>query len=585
MEVDERTIVSDKSASENAAGHSNEKPVSEKRRRWNRIIVFFSLQLSLFLAALDNTIVATSLPRIGSEFQQMAISAWVVNSYILTLDSFQPLFSKFSDIFGRKYVLVVGIIVFLLGSVLCGVSKTMLMLIICRAVQGIGAASVFVIISDLVPLEKRGSYQGIVNAVFAVASVFGPLIGGSLTDYVSWRWNFYINLPIGGVAVVILVIFLHLPMEKQDLKTKLKRVDYAGNFLVLAAATLLLLAMNFGGQTFPWKSAAVIVPFILVGVLVALLVVVEVKYAREPLLPPRLFKNRSVVSVLISNVFFGLTFFAAVYYLPIYFQIVRNDTAMWSGIRLIPMQMMICVFSTAAGFFISKFGIYRPLITIGMTLLTLCIGLISLFDVDTSWSMVYGITVIGGTGMGLMFSSTIIALQAAVETKDIAVVTGLNNFSRVLGGALGVAIASAVLNSFLQKNLPGVLPEQYVQEVFNSPEYIRNGLPEEYILLATEVYVDSLRYVWYILIAMSSVGLLSSFFTKHHPLRRPPPPQPAADNAANGNNGSENGNSNSNTAAEAATENAANDDTSSEHHVAVEISNKPEAMQQVSCRG
>lgn len=178
--------------------------------------------------------------------------------------------------------------------------------------------------------------------------------------------------------------------------------------------------------------------------LIALLVVVEVKYAREPLLPPRLFKNRSVVSVLISNVFFGLTFFAAVYYLPIYFQVVRGDSAMWSGIRLIPMQMMICVFSTAAGFSISKFGIYRPFITTGMALLTLCIGLLSLFDVDTNWSskycvwgkdwirngnvksgflllllVIYGITVIGGTGMGLMFSSTIIALQAAVEKQDI----------------------------------------------------------------------------------------------------------------------------------------------------------------------
>ncbi|KAI7885738.1 MFS general substrate transporter [Lichtheimia hyalospora FSU 10163] len=579
MEVDEKTIVSEKSPPGNETDHATEKPVTEKRRRWNRIIVFFSLQLSLFLAALDNTIVATSLPRIGSEFHEMAISAWVVNSYILTLDSFQPLFSKFSDIFGRKYVLVVGIIVFLLGSVLCGVSKTMLMLIICRAIQGIGAASifsmVFVIISDLVPLEKRGSYQGIVNAVFAVASVFGPLIGGSLTDYVSWRWNFYINLPIGGVAVIILVIFLHLPMEKQDLKTKLKRVDYAGNFLVLAAATLLLLAMNFGGQTFPWKSAAVIVPFVLVGVLVALLVVVEVKYAREPLLPPRLFKNRSVVSVLISNVFFGLTFFAAVYYLPIYFQIVRGDSAMWSGIRLIPMQMMICVFSTAAGFSISKFGIYRPFITIGMTLLTLCIGLISLFDVDTNWSMIYGITVIGGTGMGLMFSSTIIALQAAVEPKDIAVVTGLNNFSRVLGGALGVAIASAVLNSFLQKNLPGALPEQYMLEVFNSPEYIRNGLPEEYLHAATEVYVESLRYVWYILIAMGSVGLLSSFFTKHHPLRRPPPPPPATDNETNSDN---NGSSNNTTA-----DNVESNDAS-DNQVIVEI-NKPESVHQVACRG
>ncbi|KAI9317564.1 major facilitator superfamily domain-containing protein [Dichotomocladium elegans] len=483
-----------------------------------------NLQLSLFLAALDNTIVATSLPRIGSDFEGMAIVSWVVNSYVLTLDAFQPLFSKFSDIFGRKYVLVGGILIFLLGSVLSGVSKTMIMLIVCRAIQGIGAASifsmVFVVISDMVPLEKRGSYQGIVNAVFAISSVFGPLIGGSLTDYVSWRWNFYINLPLGGVAVVILVIFLHLPTEKQNLMQKLKRVDYAGNVLVLAAATLFLLAMNFGGQTFPWKSAAVIVCFVLTGVLVAVLVVVEMKYAAEPLLPPRLFKNRSVVSVLSLNVFFGIVFFAVVYYMPIYFQIVRGDSATWSGIRLIPMQMMVCVFSTAAGISISKFGIYRPFMTIGMSLLTLMVGLLSILDAHISFSKIYGITVIGGCGMGLMFSSTIIGLQAAVEPNDIAVVTGLNNFSRVLGGAIGVAVASTILNSTLQKGLGGSVPSEFAAIIYAAPEFIRNGLPEEYMELAIDEYVKALRVVWYVLIGLGACGFICSLFTKHYSIHR-----------------------------------------------------------------
>ncbi|KAI9247682.1 major facilitator superfamily domain-containing protein [Phascolomyces articulosus] len=513
---------------ENEPEEDEKKAVMKKRIAI--ILTFFSLQLSLFLAALDNTIVATSLPIIGSDFQSMAISSWVVNSYVLTLDAFQPLFSKFSDIFGRKYILMFGIVIFLIGSVLCGASQTMIMLIVCRAIQGIGAASifsmVFVIISDLVPLEKRGSYQGLVNAVFALASVFGPLIGGSLTDNASWRWNFYINLPIGGVALVILFFFLHLPTQKQNLKEKLKRIDYAGNFLVLAAATLFLLAMNFGGQTFPWKSAAVIVPFVLAGVLVAVLVVVEKKYATEPLMPPRLFKNRSVVAILLVNLFFGLAFFATVYYLPIYFQVVRGDSATWSGIRMIPMQMVIAVLSTFSGLFISKTGIYRPLVTIGMAFLTLCLGLFSLFDVETSWSMIYGFTVVGAAGIGMIFSSTIIAIQAAAEPRDIAVVTGLNNFSRILGGALGVAIASAVLNSSLRKDLPAVIPMEYAEMIAQSPEYIRHGLPEEYFGPTVEVYVDSLRFVWHILVIMSGVGFLSSVLVKHHPLRqRGPPPK------------------------------------------------------------
>lgn len=168
------------------------------------------------------------------------------------------------------------------------------------------------------------------------------------------------SLPIGGVALVILVFFLRLPVPKQGLKEKFKRIDYVGNLLVLAATTLFLLAMNFGGQTFPWKSAAVIACFVLCGVMIILLCVVESKFAAEPLMPPRLFKNRSVVSVLLVNILFGLTFFAALYYLPYYFQIVRGDSAMWSGIRLIPMQMVVCVISTAVGVTISKLGFYRP---------------------------------------------------------------------------------------------------------------------------------------------------------------------------------------------------------------------------------
>ncbi|KAG0187128.1 hypothetical protein DFQ28_006827 [Apophysomyces sp. BC1034] len=442
----------------------------------------------------------------------MAIVAWVATAYIVTFDAFQPLFSKFSDIFGRKWILVFGISLFLLGSVLCG------------------AAQVFVIISELVPLEKRGSYQGLINAVFALSSVFGPLIGGSFTDYVTWRWNFYINLPIGAAALLVLILFLQLPTPKDSFWEKIKRIDYAGTAIVLAFATLFLLALNFGGQMFPWKSAAVIVPLVLSGVLVALLVVVEAKFAKEPLMPPHLFKNQSVVSVLGTNIFFGIVFFAMVYYLPIYFQVVRGDSAMWSGIRMIPMQMIICVFSTASGIFISKTGIYRPLLAVGMGLITLCIGLVSLFDVETSWSKIYGFTIIGGIGMGCIFSSSIIALQASVAPKDLAVVTGLGNFARILGGALGIAIASAALNSSLQQQLPMVIPPELAALVISSSEYVRRGLPPQYLDATLRVYIDGLRLIWHVMIPMSGIGFICGFFMKHYEMRKPkapssPPPE------------------------------------------------------------
>ncbi|KAG2231343.1 hypothetical protein INT48_006555 [Thamnidium elegans] len=483
----------------------------KKKEKMGRILTFIGLQIALFLAALDGTIVSTALPKIGSEFEQMSIVSWVATAYILTFDAFQPLFSKFSDIFGRQVILYFGI-------------ANMVMLIVARAIAGIGGAGilsmVFIIFTDLVPLEQRGSYQGIVNAVFALSSVFGPLIGGSFTDYVSWRWNFYINLPIGAIAVVVLVLFLRLPTPQGKLSEKLKRVDYAGTMIVLAFATLFLLALNFGGQTFPWKSAAVIIPLVLSVLLVGLLVIVESKYAKEPLMPPRLFKNRSVVSVLITNWFFGMTFFAALYYLPVYFQVVRNDSAMWSGIRLIPMQMVTCVLSTFAGFFISKKGVYRPLIIIGMALLTLCTGLLALFKDHTPMSQIYGVTVIGGAGLGCLFSSTIIALQASVEPKDIAVVTGLGNFSRILGGALGVAIGSTVLNVHLAENLPKVLSPELAATVIQSSSFVNDGLPEEFKAVTIQVYVEAIRLIWFVFTPMSALGLLASCFVKHYSVRK-----------------------------------------------------------------
>jgi len=363
-------------------------------------------------------------------------------------------------------------------------------------------------------------------------------------------------LTIGAVAVAVLLYFLRLPTPKSKLSEKLKRVDYIGTVIVLAFSTLFLLALNFGGQTFPWKSAAVIVPLVLSVLLVGLLTVIEKRFAKEPLMPPRLFRNRSVVSVLFVNWFYGMSFFAAVYYLPVYFQVVRNDSAMWSGIRLIPMQLVLCFISTLAGLTISKTGVYRPMICIGMGLMTLWIGLTTLYDQTTPFSRkltlyilkktyfclleIYGITILGSGSLGCLFSSTIIALQASVEIKDIAVVTGLGNFSRILGGALGVgksaetllyslspfysmiilAISSAVLNSHLNQELPNLLPIDEATKVIQSSEYVNHGLPEEYKVLAIEVYVHGLQMIWYVLIAMSGLGFIASFFVKHHSVRR-----------------------------------------------------------------
>ncbi|KAI8983585.1 major facilitator superfamily domain-containing protein [Pilobolus umbonatus] len=516
-------MVCDQPEEELAVTH-NEKEINDlsvKLGLKDFILTIIALQVTLFLAALEGTIIATALPRIGSEFNEMLLVSWVSNAYILGFDVFQPLFSKFSDIFGRKIILIIGVVIFLIASAICGAANSMIMLIVGRAIAGIGGSAmfsmVFIIVADIIPLEKRGCYQGLLNAVFALASVFGPLIGGSFTDYVTWRWNFYINLPIGAVALIMLVVFMKLPVPSGNFKEKMKSVDYLGAAIVLVFATLFLLALNFGGVTFPWNSPAVIVLLVLSGLFVVLLAFVESR-VKEPLMPLHLFKKRSISSVLITNWFLGIVFFSLVFYMPIYLQVVRGDTATMSGIRMIPFNILISVFSTFSGLFISKTHIFQPLLPIGMALLTISVGLLTTLDGNTSYDKIYGFTALSGIGLGVVISAAVIALQACAEPRDVAVVTGLGNFSRILGGALGVAISSAIVNSSLSKKLLKFVSIEEYDRILKSTEYIRHGLPKEDLHAVLNIYTKSLHLVWYVMTGLSGAGFIASMFSKSAPL-------------------------------------------------------------------
>ncbi|CAO3652070.1 unnamed protein product [Cunninghamella blakesleeana] len=471
---------------------------NEKNETIAKIMTFIALQVALFLSALDSTIVSTILPHIGSEFNQMTIVSWVATAYILTFDAFQPMFAKFSDIFGHKWTLITAIIIFLIGSLLCGISTTMIMLIISRALSGVGAAGifsgVFIVISEIVPLEKRGNYQGAINAVFAFAGIGGPL--GGFTDNITWRWCFYINLPIGGAAIILLFFFLDLPTQKSSLIAKLKRIDYLGTLIILIAALLFLLALNFGSDLYPWTSAAVLVPLIVSFILIILFIIVESKFAKEPIVPLRLFKNKSAV-------------------------VVKGDSAMWSGIRLLPLQLAVFIFSFSGGLLISKLQSYRPFLFLGTCLITLGVGLVCLYDVNTSFPIIYGTTVIEGAGFGLIFASKMIAMQASVEPKDTPVAVGLVNFFRFLGSAVGVAIASSILNSELKHRLPTVLPSDYVDIVIQQALYVHHGLPDQYKEATIQVYCDSIRLVWYVITPLTGLSILGCFLLQHYDLRKP----------------------------------------------------------------
>ncbi|OZJ02170.1 hypothetical protein BZG36_04808 [Bifiguratus adelaidae] len=484
----------------------------------------YRLSLALFLAALDGTIVATALPTIGSDFQAYQAASWVANGYILTFDTFQPLFSKISDIFGRKHTLLFTIAVFEIGSILCGASTSIIMLIVSRVIAGVGGAGVFsmvfITISDIVPLQKRGKFQGIISAVFALSSVFGPLIGGSFTDHVSWRWNFYINIPFGVAATFMIFIYLHLPKPTGSLMDKIKRVDYSGTCLVLVFGTLLLLGLNFGGETFPWKSAGVIAPLVIAVVALACLVYYESRRAVEPIIPPQLFRLRTCVATFICNWFFGMTFFSLVYYLPTYFQVVRGDDATTSGLRMIPMQIAIAIGSTLSGLTISKWGRFKPLVIAGTCLMTIGTGLTTMFDVNTSFGEVYGFGIILGFGVGSLFASTVIAVQSAAERKDMATATGLCNFFRIMGGAVGVAASATLLNNSLQQTLQSFLPPDLVDATIRSTTFVHQGLPQQYFGQVINAYMIALRDIYYMNLGCAGVAFIASCCLKHSSVKK-----------------------------------------------------------------
>ncbi|CAG8480757.1 5059_t:CDS:2 [Paraglomus occultum] len=487
-----------------------------------RIPLVLGLCLAIFLCGLDNTISATAMPAIAEQFNSLADITYIATAFILTFNSFIPLSGKLCDVFGRRPVMLGGILIFLLGSALCGAATSMIMLIVCRAVQGVGASAIFVctmiVFTDISALEDRAKYQGIIALVFSFASVVGPLIGGLFVDHVTWRWGFYINLPVGAVSLVIAAILLRTPAPKGSMKSKLARIDYIGTFLIVSATTLFLLGITWAGTKYAWRSAPTISLFIIAGLLYIALGFYEVFYAVEPIVPPHLFKIRTAVAVYLGAPLFLSGFFSLMYFLPIFWQVAKHTSATVSGLRLLPMPVGLVVSSSLATVAIMKLGRVKELLLLACCLGATGLGLVSLFKVDDSLGMEIGVLFLFGLGLGLCWSLSVVAVQAAVDLKDLAIATSNVNFFQMFGGAVGVAISATVFNNSLGSRLVGILPSDQISIAQTSISFVMS-LEQSIRDQVINAYVESLRVVWYVQAGIMVLAFVAYSFVKHYPVR------------------------------------------------------------------
>ncbi|GIJ10366.1 MDR family MFS transporter [Micromonospora andamanensis] len=503
--------------------------------RPNVRVVLFGLMIAMMLAMLDNMIVSTALPRIVGEFGGLNHFTWVVTAYVLGTTVSTPIWGKLGDLYGRKAVFLTAVVIFLVGSALCGMAGSgflggpddgMVQLIAFRAVQGLGAGGLMVgvmaIIGDLVPPRERGRYQGMIAGIMAIAMVAGPLVGGFITDHLSWRWAFYVNLPLGGVALVLLIATMHLPRYRTE-----HRIDWLGAALLSVGITGIVLITTWGGNEYAWASPQILGLAMLAVVALVAFGFVE-RRVPEPILPLRLFANRNFALISVIGFLLGFAMFGAMNFLPLYQQTVQGASATDSGLLLLPLMFGMLLVSLVVGRAITRTGRYRIFPIVGGVVMAVGLALLSLLDVDTSKVQSSLYMLVLGAGMGFLMQTSMLIAQNSVAQKDLGAASGAATFFRSIGGSFGISLFGAIFANRLAGSAAGgafsgggeagaaMNIEQLKELPAQAREVVLGGLAD----------AISHVFLWAVLFAVVVPAL--AWFIREIPLRTSNEPEPDA---------------------------------------------------------
>lgn len=488
----------------------------------NVLVSIGALLLGMLLAALDQTIVSTALPTIVSDLGGLDHLSWVVTAYLLAATAATPLWGKLGDQYGRKRLFQTAIVIFLIGSALCGAAQDMAQLIAFRALQGLGGGGLIVlsmaIVGDLVPPRERGRYQGLFGAVFGATSVLGPLLGGLFTQHLSWRWVFYVNLPVGVVALAVIAAVLHIPRTAQR-----HVIDYLGTFLIAAVATCLVLVASLGGTTWAWGSWQ-IVGLAVLGVVLAVAFVAAERRAAEPVLPLKLFRVRTFMLAALISFVVGFAMFGAMTYLPTFLQVVQGISPTMSGVHMLPMVLGLLLASTASGQIVSRTGRWKVFPIAGTGITTLGLLLLHQLDEHSSTAELSGFFFVFGLGLGLVMQVLVLIVQNAVPYEDLGVATSGATFFRSIGASFGVAVFGTVFAGRLGDQLTDAFrgvrlpPGISVDTLEADPRGIA-ALPSGLRPPALHAYAVSITDVFLYAAPVALLGFVLAWFLKEDRLR------------------------------------------------------------------